>query len=271
MPLPRENDLVLLIAQDGKRFLLRLSAGQRFHTHRGIVVHDEIIGMPLGRQVLSHLGLPFIVVKPSIHDLIMNAKRASAIVYPKDIGYIFVKMNIGPGCRVIEAGTGSGALSMALAFSVAPTGTVYSYDVREDMVNLARKNLEKVGLINYVDLKCVDIALGFAEQDVEALFLDVREPCDYLDQAKAALQPGGFFGSLVPTANQVSDLLAALPDRGFADVEVCELMLREYKPVSARLRPFDRMVGHTGYLVFARPIAAEGSSPCGDVSAECTV
>ena len=257
MPLARENDLVLLIAQDGKKLVVRLTPAERLHTHKGIIEHDCIIDEPLGRVVQSHLDLPFVVVKPSIHDLIMNAKRASAIVYPKEIGYLMLKMNIGAGCRVIEAGTGSGALTTALAFSVCPSGHVYSYDSREDMINLARKNLQRLGLEDYVSFTCSDIGSGFGERDVDALFLDVRKPSDYLPQAKEALQPGGFFGSLVPTTNQVSDLLGALQDGGFADIEVCEIMLREYKTVPARLRPVDRMVAHTGYLIFARPISRE--------------
>jgi len=262
MPIANANDLVLLLAQDGKRFLLRLSMGARFHTHRGVVEHDEIIGKPLGREVRSHLGHPFIVLEPSIHDLVMNIKRASAIIYPKEIGYILLKMNINAGCRVIEAGTGSGALTTALASFVRPSGKVYSYDNREDMLNLARKNLERFGLSEYVEFKCADITSGFDERDVDALFLDVRTPYDYLSQVKEALREGGFFGSLVPTTNQVSDLLAVLPSYGFSDIEVCEIMLREYKPVAARLRPFDRMVAHTGYLIFARPVTGtEGNIP----------
>lgn len=254
----QENDTVLLIAGDGKRYLLRLRAGDRFHTHKGVIEHNALIGQPLGRQVLSHLNHPFVVLRPSIHDLLMNLKRASQIVYPKEIGQILLRLDVCDGRRIIEAGTGSGALTMALAYSVRPHGRVYSYEAREDMINVARKNLAVAGLLDYVQLTQGDIAQGFGETDADALFLDVREPWDYLDQVLAALADGGFFGALVPTTNQVSWLLAGMERRPFASIEVLEVLERHYKPVPARLRPQDVMVGHTGYLVFARKVAMLG-------------
>lgn len=249
---PQEGNLVLLLGKDGKRFLIRLQAGRQLHTHRGMVSHDDVIARPWGDQVLSHLLFPFLVLRPSVHDLIMHVKRISQIVYPKEIGYILLKLDIGPGSRVIEAGTGSGALTLALAHAVRPHGRVYSYEGREEMSLAARRNLERVGLSAYVDLKVRDIAEGFDEREVDALFLDVRTPELYLAQAREALKGGGFFGALVPTTNQVQELLLHLDPHGFADVEVLEILLREYKPVAQRLRPADRMVGHTGYLIFAR-------------------
>ena len=259
----QENDTVLLVAGDHKRYLVRLRAGDRFHTHRGVIDHDALIGQPLGRQVLSHLNYPFVVLRPSIHDLLMNLKRASQIVYPKEIGQILLRLDVCDGRRIIEAGTGSGALTMALAYSVRPHGKVYSYEVREDMINVARKNLAMAGLLDYVELTQRDIAQGFDQTDVDALFLDVREPWDYLDQALAALADGGFLGALVPTSNQVSWLLAGMERRPFGSVDVLEVLERHYKPVPARLRPQDVMVGHTGFLIFARKVAllAKGAEP----------
>mgnify|MGYP005838738211 CR=1 FL=1 len=251
----QENETVLLIAGDRKRYLVRLRAGDRFHTHKGVIDHDALIGQPLGRQVLSHLNHPFVVLRPSIYDLLMNAKRSSQIIYPKEIGPILLRLDVCNGRRIIEAGTGSGALTMALAYSVRPHGVVYSYEAREDMINVARRNLDVAGLLDYARLTQRDIAEGFDETDVDALFLDVREPWDYLDQALAALRDGGFFGALVPTTNQVSWLLAAMERRPFSSVEVMEILERKYKPVPARLRPQDVMVGHTGFLVFARKVA----------------
>ena len=254
MSVARENDLILLVSPDSKRYILRLSRGSIFHTHRGRVDHDSIIGGPLGQEVRSHLGHPFLALRPSMHDLLMNVKRNSAIVYPKEIGQILLKMNISAGCRVAEAGTGSGALTVALANAVRPTGRVYSYDVREGMTRLAAKNLAELGLEDYVELKQRDIAEGFDERDVDALFLDVREPWEYLEQSREAMEGGGFFGAIVPTVNQVCALVEGLDRHSFAAIEVCEILLRPYKPVSGRLRPFDRMVAHTGYLIFARPL-----------------
>jgi len=253
-----EDDLVLLIGSDAKRYLVRLRAGDRFHTHKGIIDHDDLIARPLGREVFSHLDQRFVALLPSIHDLLMNVRRASQIIYPKEIGQILLKLDVGDGKRVIEAGTGSGALTIALAHFVGPHGLVFSYEIREDMINLARHNLEAVGLADRVRLIHRDIAEGFTETDVDALFLDVREPWDYLHQVCAALEDGGFFGALVPTTNQVSDLLAAMGRHPFSSVEVLEILLRKYKTVPARLRPQDQMVGHTGFLIFARTVARLG-------------
>ena len=258
MAIARTNDLVLLVSEDKKRFFVHLSAGAVFHTHKGQVSHDDIIGRPLGRVVCSHNDHAFLVLSPSIHDLSMNVRRATQIVYPKDIGYILLKLNIVPGARVIEAGTGSGALAIALARYVSPGGRLYSYDMREDMLRLAAKNLALAGLQDVVDLKLRDIEHGFDEEDVNAVFLDVRAPWDHLPQVAAALRDGGFFGAIVPTANQVIDLLAGLKSGLWADIEVSELLLRTYKTVPARLRPEDRLTPHTGFLIFARKLAIEG-------------
>jgi len=253
----QEKDLVLIIDPRGKRFIIRLQAGAAQHTHKGIIEHDVLIGQPLGRQVKSHLGYSFLVLEPSTHDLIMNVRRNTQIIYPKEAGYALLKMNLFGGQRVIEAGSGSGALTLAMARAVAPEGRVYSYESRPEMQRNAARNLERVGLSDYVEFKNRDIGEGFDETDVDALFLDVRTPWDYLAQARRALKGGGFFGALVPTTNQVSHLIAGLEHYSFGHIEVEELLVRAYKPVAARLRPADTMVGHTGYLIFARKIEVE--------------
>jgi tRNA (adenine57-N1/adenine58-N1)-methyltransferase len=253
----QEDDLVLLIGPRGKRAIIRLQAGASQHTHAGVIQHDTLIGQPLGRQVESHLGKPFLALEPSTHDLMMNVRRNTQIIYPKEAGYILLKMSVYGGQRVIEAGSGSGALTLALARAVAPGGRVYSYESRPEMQRNAVRNLKRVGLADYVEFKTQDIAEGFDETNADALFLDVRTPWDYLRQARLALKDGGFFGALVPTTNQVSNLIVGLEGHHFGDIDVEELMLRPYKPVPARLRPADTMVGHTGYLIFARKIDVE--------------
>ncbi len=258
MGVAQENDLVLLIGKDRKQFLIRLQPGDRLQTHRGCIQHDDLIGQPLGREVYSHLGYPFVVLEPSTFDLIRQLRRTTQIMYPKDIGYTLLKLNIVPGCRVIEAGTGSGGLTLALARAVGPEGRLYSYEVRPDALRLAQKNLEALGLAGWVEFKLRDIAAGFDETDVDALFLDVRTPWAYLPQTLAALKDGGFFGAILPTANQVSDLVQALEEQqAFGQIEVEEVLVRPYKPVPGRLRPADRMIAHTGYLIFARKVSRE--------------
>jgi tRNA (adenine57-N1/adenine58-N1)-methyltransferase len=266
----QENDLVLLIDPRGKRFVIRLKAGSSQHTHIGVVQHDDLIGRPLGREVKSHVGGRFLALEPSTHDLMMSVRRQTQIVYPKEAGYMLLKLSVYSGQRVIEAGSGSGALTLALARAVGPQGRVYSYESRPEMQRNAVRNLQRAGLSDSVDFKVRDIAEGFDETDVDALFLDVRTPWDYLEQAHGALKGGGFLGALLPTTNQVSDLVAGLERHSFAHVEVEEILLRAYKPVPERLRPADTMVGHTGFLIFARKIereAAPEATPCDDTTA----
>lgn len=248
------GDLVQLVGLRHKHFIFPLQEGGEFQTHRGTLKHDDLIGIPWGSQVFSHLGAPFFLLQPALADLLLDLKRNTQIMYPKDIGFILIAMSIGPGYKVVEAGTGSGSMTIALAYTVGETGHVSSYEQREEIQNLARKNLKRTGLTSRVDFKLRDIQEGFDEADADALFLDVRNPYDYISQVRAALKPGGFFCGLVPTVNQVELLLRALRRNKFAFLEVCEILLRYYRPEPARLRPTDRMVAHTGFLIFGRRI-----------------
>ncbi len=247
-------DTALLISRDHKRFLIRLTPGEQLHTHRGIIQHDACIGGTWGREIRTHLDYPFLLLDPSTADLIQDIKRTTQIIFPKDAAYILMRLSIQPGSFVLEAGTGSGGLTTAIARAAMPGGRVVSYEVRPDMQNLARKNLDRVGLADRVELKLKDIETGFDETNADALFLDVPEPSKCLGVAAAALRSGGFFGTLVPTTNQIIRLLNAIEREPFGMIEVEELLLRGYKTVGDRFRPLDRMIGHTGYLLFARKI-----------------
>lgn len=252
--LAQEGDIAQIIGPRDKTFIVQLKPGGRLQTHNGMIEHDDLIGQSWGRQVLSHLGKNFLVLQPNLNVLLLNLRRATTIMYPKDIGFILVNMAIGPGQRVLEAGSGSGSFTIALAHTVGPDGHVFSYEIREDNQKAARENIEQVGFADRVTFKQRDIVEGFDETGVDALFLDVPNPEDYLQQVRAALKPGGFFGSLLPTTNQVGLLLKTLEKSNFKFIEVCEVLLRYYNPISKRLRPENRMIAHTGYLIFARPI-----------------
>jgi tRNA (adenine57-N1/adenine58-N1)-methyltransferase len=251
------GDLALLVERGERPRILRIEPGRALESHKGILYHDELIGKRWGSEVKTHLGHGFLMLRPSLHDRVVNMRRISQIVYPKESGYLLLKMSIGTGSRVIEAGTGSGGLTMVLANAVRPDGRVYSYDVRPDMQDRARRNLEQEGLEGLVEFRTRDVAKGFDEKDVDALFLDLPAPWKVLKQAHAALINGGFFGAIVPTTNQISRLLTALNRAGFAQMEVEEILLRPYKPVPTRLRPTDKMVAHTGFLVFARSLVLD--------------
>jgi tRNA (adenine57-N1/adenine58-N1)-methyltransferase catalytic subunit len=255
----QEGDLVELVGLRHKHFILRLKAGGEFQSHRGVIQHDAMIGLPFGSQINSHNGASFFMIQPSLSSLLRELKRNTQILYAKDIGYILITMGIGPGTHVLEAGTGSGALTSAFAFAVGPDGRVTTYEARQEMHDLARRNLKSLGLDERVTFKLGNVADGFEERGVDALFLDLPNPFDYMEQVREALKPGGFFGCILPTANQVEKLLVALRQTRFAFIDVCEVLLRYYKPEPLRFRPTDRMIAHTGFLIFARPVLVDES------------
>lgn len=268
MPLPdgthvAYGDIVLLIGKDLKKYIRTVKEGQRFECHLGYIEFDALVGTPYGSQFPTHMGHRLFVLIPHTEDIILHLQRLGQIIYPKDLGYIALKLGIRPGARVIEAGTGSGALTMTLAMLVGDEGHVYTYERRNNMLSQAIANLRRMDLLDRVTFHEKDIEEGFEEQDAHALFLDVRTPADYLPQARAALRGGGFFGALVPTMNQVLELAQPLYDGPWYLLQIEELLLRTYKTHPQRIRPDEQMVGHTGYLVFARAVEREtrGASP----------
>lgn len=248
------GDLVALASTKTNYFIFRLEEGGKFETHRGIIRHDDLIGNQWGTEVFSHKGSPFYLLQPGIYEILSNTKRNTQIMYPKDIGFILMKMNIAPGTTIIEAGTGSGGLTQILALMVGKEGHVYTYDRREEMTNLARKNVQRLGLQDNVTFYGHSVEEGFEQKDVDAVFLDLPNPYDFVQQVREALIPGGQFGALLPTTNQVTKLLLEMRRADFEFVDVVELMLRFYQAEAEKFRPVDRMVAHTGYLVFGRPI-----------------
>ncbi|MEP7134039.1 MAG: tRNA (adenine-N1)-methyltransferase [Chloroflexota bacterium] len=253
-PIARDGDLAQLVGLRHKHFIIPLKAGTKLETHRGILQHDDLIGKTWGTQVFSHNGAPFFLLQPSLASLLIDLPRTTQILYPKDIGYILVTMGVGSGHTVMEAGTGSGAMTTALAYAVGDSGRVVSYEVKPDNQNLARKNLTRFGLASRVDFKLRDIQEGFDETDADSFFLDVPNAYDYAAQVRNALKPGGFLCCIIPTFNQVEKTLYALRRENYAFIDVCEIMLRHYQAEPTKLRPTDRMVAHTGFLVFARRI-----------------
>jgi len=249
-----ENTLVMLYAKEtGQKFFITVTPGEKFSSHFGIVAHDVVMEAGFGEMIKSHKDKEFLIIRPSLYDIMMNIHRHTQIIYPKDVGYILLKLGVRCGDRIIEAGTGSGSLTLSLAYGVMPEGKVYTYEKRPEFSEKAEKNLLMAGIRPFVEMKVADVEeTGFVETNVDSVFLDMREPALAIDHAYDALRPGGTLGLLLPTANQVSEALARMETRGYVEIEALETFFRHYKINPARLRPEDRMVGHTGYLIFGR-------------------
>ena len=252
----KPGDLIQLVSGKGKKFIFQIKKGEVFQSHVGYIHHDDLINQLWGSKVQTHLGKIFVVLQPALDDLIRSIPRETQIMYPKDIGYILITMGIQPGSKIIEAGAGSGALTTALAYSVGPEGKVFSYEKRDKNIRVAKNNIINFGLEKRVIFKHRDIAEGFDETEAQSLFLDLPNPENYIPQSREALLNGGCFGSILPTTNQVSNLITALKKHNFGFIEISEILHRYYKTTATRFRPTDRMVAHTGYLIFARKLAS---------------
>ncbi|MEM1884668.1 MAG: tRNA (adenine-N1)-methyltransferase, partial [Candidatus Jordarchaeales archaeon] len=231
--------------------------GETLHTHKGVVNIGALIGMPYGCAVRSSKGEKFYIVKPTLADFALKAKRATQIIYPKDLGFILLNLAVGRGSRVVEAGTGSGVLTGVLASWVMPEGRVYSYEVREEFLKVAKKNLERMGVAEYVELKNKDILEGIEEKEVDAVVLDMATPWLVVPYAYEALKAGRVMASFSPTIEQVQKTVSEMEKVGFVDIHTYECLLREIIVKEGRTRPESFMVGHTGYVTFGRKVIRE--------------
>lgn len=231
---------------------MRVEKDKKFHTHKGFVQLDELVGKEYGTRVLSSTGAEFVALKPILCDYIFKSLRKTQIIYPKDVALIVTFSGIGPGSRVVEAGTGTGALTSALAHYVRPSGRVYSYEIRGEFVEVALKNLERAGLADYVEIKNKDVTEGIDERDVDAVILDMATPWLVVPHAYSTLKPSGVLVSFSPTIDQVVKTVEALKEEGFVDVKTVECLLRGMQVERGRTRPQTLMTAHTGYITFAR-------------------
>ena len=253
----RDRDAVVLIDRKQRTYLRTLRAGRTISVRGGALASDTIIGQPEGSVVVTPRGERLLVLRPTYAQLIPNLPRQAQPIYPKDVGPLLLWGDIGPGMRVIEVGTGPGALTLALLRAVGPTGELVSYELREDFAARAQDNVARFhGPAPNWTVRVADAFAGFVERDVDRIVIDLAEPWRLLDVVAAALRPGGVVTGFVPTALQVKGFVDGLRAHGgFAAVEALETLTRFWHVRERSLRPEHRMVAHTGFLVFARRLA----------------
>lgn len=255
-----EGDNVLLFLDRRRSYLVKAERNRDFHTHKGFIHLGELVGKEYGTRIMSSLRVEFLALKPSIRDYVFKMSRRTQIIYPKDIALIVLFGDIQPGSRVAEAGTGTGALATALAHYVKPSGRVYSYEIREEFVETAVKNLERAGVLGYVELRNKDITQGIEEKRLDAVVLDMATPWLVVPEAYSALKGSGVFVSFSPTIDQVVKTTEALKENGFEGAETVECLVRRIRAERGKTRPETLMTGHTGYITFARKILKESAS-----------
>ena len=202
-PIINENDHILLHLNSKRTYLVRVEKGKSFHTHKGFIQLDDLIGKNYGTRIISNTNTEFIALKPQLRDYIFKSQRKTQITYPKDVALIVMFSGVGPGSQVVEAGTGTGALTTALAHYVKPNGHVFSYEIRPEFTETAQKNLQRAGLIEYVTLKNNDITTGIDETNMDAVVLDLATPWLVVPCAYNALKGSGALVSFSPTIDQV--------------------------------------------------------------------
>jgi tRNA (adenine57-N1/adenine58-N1)-methyltransferase len=244
----------IFIFLDAKRnWIRKVKAGEEFHSNKGKIAFNDLIGRPFGIRVESHSGKIFQIHRPSQTDIQIAMGRNTQIIYAKDAGAILVDAGIGAGSRVVESGTGSGALTWVLSNIVGDSGQVFTYEIREDMYNGAKKNLERFANMNRITMYYQDIAEGINEETVDAVILDLATPWEIVDIAHTALRPSHHIVSYSPTIEQVMKTCRVLSEEGkWGMIKTIEVLQREIMVRENKTRPTTWMVGHTGYMTFAR-------------------
>jgi tRNA (adenine57-N1/adenine58-N1)-methyltransferase len=251
-----EGEDIFLYLDRKRTYLVRVEAEKSFHTHKGYLQLGDLIGKEYGTRIVSSMGIEFVALKPTLRDYIFKTKRKTQISYPKDICLIIIFSGIGPGSRVVEAGTGTGALTNALAHYIKPTGRVYTYELRLEIRERAIRNLERAKVYEYVEAKNRDVTEGIDEKDVDAVILDMATPWLVVPHAYTALKGSGVLVSFSPTIDQTVKTVEALKDNGFVGIETVETLMRFMQVERGKTRPQTVMTGHTGYLTFARKALA---------------
>jgi tRNA (adenine57-N1/adenine58-N1)-methyltransferase len=248
----RSGEPVMLIDRKRRRYLIDLADGGEFHSHSGVLPHDDMIGAPEGTTFRSTRGMVFTALRPTITDFILKMPRGAQVIYPKDIGPILILADIFPGARVLESGLGSGALSTGMLRAGAE---ITGYEIREDFEAKARENVARflgAESLERYDTHVRDVYEGIGETDLDRIVLDLPEPWQVVPHAETALRPGGIFLAYTPSIIQVSQLHDALEESKLGFAETVEVLNRGWHVQGTAVRPDHRMVGHTGFLTHAR-------------------
>ncbi len=264
-----DGDRVHLVDRKGRQYALTLKAGDIFQFSGETIAHDELIGKPDGSLVTLSRGRPMLALRPTLSEYVLKMPRGAQVLYPKDLGVILQWADVYPGARVFEAGTGSGALTMALLRAVGDRGHVISYEAREDFARTAMKNIERyLGPAHNFTLRQRNAYEGIEETDVDRVVLDLPEPWQGVPHAAGALRSGGVYLSYVPTIPQVMQTVEALHcAQVFSMIQTFETLLRTWNVEGRSVRPDLRMVAHSGFLTVARKVQP-GLSPAMPVEAE---
>jgi len=255
----KENDLIFLILDQKRRWLVQVKSGGTFHTHKGIIEFNDIIGKHFGSVVFSKpyetQGYKFFILKPLPSDYILHMSRKTQIIYPEDAGLILIYSGIGPGSVIIEAGCGSGALTCILGKIVHPNGHIHSYDINRKSIKRAKLNIKKAELDDVVTIQYGDILNDHLKhKNVDAVILDLATPWNAIEKIDNYLKYSGTVTSFSPTIEQVKKTVKAMENHNFIEVNTYELIKRKIQVKENATRPEVRMIGHTGYLTFGRKI-----------------
>jgi tRNA (adenine57-N1/adenine58-N1)-methyltransferase len=261
-----DGELVVLTDRKGRRYLVTLQGGAEWHSHAGLVPHDALIGAVEGTAVRTNRNMEVVVLRPTREDFVLKMKRGAQVIYPKDQAMIVAEADIRAGCTVVEAGAGSGALTLALLAAVGPTGRVISFERRDDHARIARRNVVRFLGHEPENWELIegDVVDGLAQLRAHRVVLDLLEPWTVVDAVAAALPPGGIVLSYTPTVPQVMRVTEALwADGRFVDVRTSETLVRGWDVDGLAVRPKHRMVAHTAFLTTARRVPAreEGGPP----------
>jgi tRNA (adenine57-N1/adenine58-N1)-methyltransferase catalytic subunit len=253
------GERALLFDSKQRRYLVTLVEGGEFHTHAGYVRHEQLLGQPEGTLVRSTAGARYTAVRPTLADFVLKMPRGAQVIYPKDLGPILLLADIFPGAKVLESGVGSGALTMTLLRAVGPTGSVVGYELRDDFASRAQRNV--AGLLGDdlpLRVEVRDAYDGIDEEALDRIVLDLPEPWRVVKHAVSALRPGGILLAYLPTIGQVARLREEIAQSAFGMAQSLEVLHRTWHVDGQSVRPYHRMVAHTGFLTHARLLVPPG-------------